>query len=150
MQLTHFVPRPPESEAWVQVAFFVSTDIPDSFLCGFDTKRPISAEDLNERVENGTTEKLLCRVDIDESKRVWISPACDIWVADAQYPLGDKNKQRAKKGAGPAMPSRTRTRAAGTTAITSITSGMTTRAMWCTPATAAPCSAPTRWTAAQA
>src|ERR1039458_65715 len=101
MQLTHFVPRPPESEAWVQVAFFVSTDIPDSFLCGFDTKRPISAEDLNERVENGTTEKLLCRVDIDESKRVWISPACDIWVADAQYPLGDKNKQRAKKGAGP-------------------------------------------------
>jgi len=99
--VTHFVPRPPEPDAWVQVAYFTRTDETGIYFCGLNLDRPYSEEEIKQRVAANTVEELPVQVPIMKGKTVWISPDCDIWVAAEDDPLNDAHKVRVKKGDGP-------------------------------------------------
>jgi len=93
--VAYIVPRPPESGAWLPVAFYTQSrsgfhvGIPDADLL----KDAIySRADMNELEADGAVHKVAFPSCLGTTQIVWITPERDVYIADEENPIDDPCK----------------------------------------------------------
>lgn len=94
LYVTHVVPRPNEPNAYVKTNFFVSNESRSRYYFGFDMQKPISPEEMTDRVISGCADPVQTpsKISLTGGKSVWLSPDLEFLIASNEDPVRDRDK----------------------------------------------------------
>jgi hypothetical protein len=94
LRVTHYFRRPPSKNGWIEAPFISrlagASDGP--YYYGFETDDPLDATFLQELEARQEVKRIDYPYRIDQSRRLWISPDGDVFLASMDNPLGDPEK----------------------------------------------------------
>lgn len=87
--LTHYVNQEPSKHGWCQLPFITQKEENDNYFFGFEFQLPFSKKCITQYEELNYYRKLKTPLEIDLSQSVWISPECNVFLAEDPF-IGEK------------------------------------------------------------